>query len=313
MCSVLGGGLALADAAENAAGAETRQHCSCSAAMASWITFRWTRAGRWDRSFLALKRGGFDSDSVRELGSVSAHTRELPILSNSPWAPSASGCALLWTTEPFAIATGRSLAVSHNPCRSLASLDAARATAMASQASPRFLSTFLGDRLALSANPHLLRSGTPGTGPTAPSPSLRGCPRVLVVCAVRPEQKVPSDGSLLQDGDIINIDVTVFLNGYHGDTSATFFCGDVDDEAKKLVQVTKECLDKAISICAPGVEIKRIGRTIQDHADKFKYGVVRHFVGHGVGKVFHAEPVVLHFREFFTFTNLFYCIPSSQS
>ncbi|CAO2040586.1 unnamed protein product [Urochloa humidicola] len=87
------------------------------------------------------------------------------------------------------------------------------------------------------------------------------------------------------------------LEGYHGDTSATFLCGDVDDEAKKLVQVTKECLDKAISICAPGVEIKRIGRTIQDHADKFKFGVVRHFVGHGVGKVFHAEPVVLHFRN----------------
>ncbi|TVU28613.1 hypothetical protein EJB05_20136 [Eragrostis curvula] len=105
------------------------------------------------------------------------------------------------------------------------------------------------------------------------------------------------DSRPLEDGDIINIDVTVFLNGYHGDTSATFFCGDVDDEAKKLVQVTKECLDKAISICAPGVEIKRIGRTIQDHAEKYKYGVVRQFVGHGVGKVFHAEPVVLHFRN----------------
>ncbi|RCV08468.1 hypothetical protein SETIT_1G329200v2 [Setaria italica] len=105
------------------------------------------------------------------------------------------------------------------------------------------------------------------------------------------------DSRPLEDGDIINIDVTVYLNGYHGDTSATFLCGDVDDEAKKLVQVTKECLDKAISICAPGVEIKRIGRTIQDHADKFKFGIVRHFVGHGVGKVFHAEPVVLHFRN----------------
>ncbi|XP_066322674.1 methionine aminopeptidase 1D, chloroplastic/mitochondrial-like isoform X3 [Miscanthus floridulus] len=105
------------------------------------------------------------------------------------------------------------------------------------------------------------------------------------------------DSRPLEDGDIINIDVTVYLNGYHGDTSATFLCGDVDDEAKKLVKVTRECLDKAISICAPGVEIKQIGRTIQDHADKFKFGVVRHFVGHGVGKVFHAEPVVLHFRN----------------
>eukprot|EP00257_Ricinus_communis_P026514 XP_025013928.1 methionine aminopeptidase 1D, chloroplastic/mitochondrial isoform X2 [Ricinus communis] len=71
------------------------------------------------------------------------------------------------------------------------------------------------------------------------------------------------DSRALEDGDIINIDVTVYLNGYHGDTSSTFFCGDVDDQARNLVQVTKECLDKAISICAPGVEYKKIGHTIQ--------------------------------------------------
>ncbi|KAF7828740.1 methionine aminopeptidase 1D, chloroplastic/mitochondrial [Senna tora] len=105
------------------------------------------------------------------------------------------------------------------------------------------------------------------------------------------------DSRVLEDGDIINIDVTVYLNGYHGDTSATFFCGDVDDEARNLVQVTRESLDKAISICAPGVEFKKIGKTIHDHADKFRYGVVRQFVGHGVGSVFHADPVVLHYRN----------------
>ncbi|OWM85407.1 methionine aminopeptidase 1D, chloroplastic/mitochondrial [Punica granatum] len=105
------------------------------------------------------------------------------------------------------------------------------------------------------------------------------------------------DSRPLEDGDIINIDVTVYLNGYHGDTSATFFCGEVEEEAKNLVQVTKKCLDKAISICAPGVEFKKIGRTIHDHADKHRYGVVRQFVGHGVGRVFHADPVILHFRN----------------
>ncbi|KAK8694737.1 hypothetical protein V6N13_072282 [Hibiscus sabdariffa] len=105
------------------------------------------------------------------------------------------------------------------------------------------------------------------------------------------------DSRPLEDGDIINIDVTVYLNGYHGDTSATFFCGDVDEEARKLVKVTKECLDKAIAICAPGVEFKKIGKTIHDHADKFGYGVVRQFVGHGVGRVFHADPPVQHFRN----------------
>ncbi|KAJ7952875.1 Methionine aminopeptidase [Quillaja saponaria] len=107
----------------------------------------------------------------------------------------------------------------------------------------------------------------------------------------------PLDSRALEDGDIINIDVTVYLNGYHGDTSATFFCGDAEDEAKNLVQVTKECLHKAISICAPGVEYKKIGKTIQDHADKYRYGVVRQFVGHGVGRVFHADPVILHHRN----------------
>ncbi|XP_045815255.1 methionine aminopeptidase 1D, chloroplastic/mitochondrial [Trifolium pratense] len=105
------------------------------------------------------------------------------------------------------------------------------------------------------------------------------------------------DSRSLEDGDIINIDVTVYLNGYHGDTSTTFFCGDVNDEAKKLVQVTKESLDKAISVCGPGVEFKKIGKTIHDHADKYGYGVVQQFVGHGVGRVFHADPVILHFRN----------------
>ncbi|PSR87987.1 Methionine aminopeptidase [Actinidia chinensis var. chinensis] len=105
------------------------------------------------------------------------------------------------------------------------------------------------------------------------------------------------DSRALEDGDIINIDVTVYLNGYHGDTSATFYCGEVGDDAKNLVQVTKECLDKAISICAPGVEYRKIGKTIHDHADRHRYGVVEQFVGHGVGRVFHADPVILHYRN----------------
>ncbi|XP_031117084.1 methionine aminopeptidase 1D, chloroplastic/mitochondrial [Ipomoea triloba] len=105
------------------------------------------------------------------------------------------------------------------------------------------------------------------------------------------------DSRPLEDGDIINIDVTVYLNGYHGDTSATFFVGDVDEEARNLVQVTKDSLDKAISICAPGVEFKKIGKTIHDLADKHNYGVVQQFVGHGVGRVFHSDPVILHYRN----------------
>ncbi|KAL6526156.1 Methionine aminopeptidase 1D, chloroplastic/mitochondrial [Orobanche minor] len=102
------------------------------------------------------------------------------------------------------------------------------------------------------------------------------------------------DSRFLEDGDIINIDVTVYLNGYHGDTSATYFVGEVDEEARNLVKVTKECLDKAISICAPGVEYNKIGKKIQH---KYQYGIVQQFLGHGVGRVFHTDPVILHYRN----------------
>ncbi|XP_058091391.1 methionine aminopeptidase 1B, chloroplastic [Magnolia sinica] len=102
------------------------------------------------------------------------------------------------------------------------------------------------------------------------------------------------DSSQLRNGDIINIDVTVFLNGYHGDTSKTFLCGDVDEEVKRLVKVTEECLEKAISVCGDGVLFKKIGKKISEHAGKFGYGVVDRFVGHGVGTVFHSEPIIIH-------------------
>uniref|UniRef100_A0A7S0WWE2 Methionine aminopeptidase n=1 Tax=Pyramimonas obovata TaxID=1411642 RepID=A0A7S0WWE2_9CHLO len=105
------------------------------------------------------------------------------------------------------------------------------------------------------------------------------------------------DTTVIEDGDIINVDVTVYLNGHHGDTSRTFIVGKASDEAKRLVQVTKEALDKAIEVCGPGVPFKEIGKAIHNHADANKLGVVRNFVGHGVGKVFHAGPAVLHYRN----------------
>ncbi|KMT08211.1 hypothetical protein BVRB_6g142650 [Beta vulgaris subsp. vulgaris] len=105
------------------------------------------------------------------------------------------------------------------------------------------------------------------------------------------------DSRQLQDGDIINIDVTVYLNGYHGDTSKTFLCGNVSNAMKRLVKVTQECLEKGIAVCKDGVSFKKIGKTISDHAEKYNYGVVDRFVGHGVGTVFHSEPVIYHHRN----------------
>lgn len=105
------------------------------------------------------------------------------------------------------------------------------------------------------------------------------------------------DSRQLQNGDIINIDVTVYLNGYHGDTSKTFLCGDVSNAVKRLVEVTEECLERGIALCKDGASFKKIGKRISEHAEKYGYGVVERFVGHGVGTVFHSEPLILHHRN----------------
>ncbi|KAK8449586.1 hypothetical protein SEVIR_7G243800v4 [Setaria viridis] len=105
------------------------------------------------------------------------------------------------------------------------------------------------------------------------------------------------DSRALQDGDIINIDVTVYLNGYHGDTSKTFLCGEVDEASKRLVKVTEECLLRGISTCKHGTSFKKIGRRISEHAERHGLGVVECFVGHGVGRVFHSEPIIYHQRN----------------
>ncbi|XP_016493169.1 methionine aminopeptidase 1B, chloroplastic isoform X1 [Nicotiana tabacum] len=105
------------------------------------------------------------------------------------------------------------------------------------------------------------------------------------------------DSRQLQDGDIINIDVTVYLNGYHGDTSKTFFCGDVSESIKRLVKVTEECLERGIAVCKDGALFRKIGKRISEHAEKFGYGVVDRFVGHGIGTVFHSEPLIYHHRN----------------
>ncbi|CAO3622388.1 unnamed protein product [Mucor hiemalis] len=104
---------------------------------------------------------------------------------------------------------------------------------------------------------------------------------------------IPDDRPL-QDGDIINVDVTVYLNGYHGDTSSTFLVGNVDEKGKALVECTKETLDKAIAICGPGVPYREIGRVICEHAMKNGFSVSEELSGHGIGKEFHSLPLVYH-------------------
>ena len=105
------------------------------------------------------------------------------------------------------------------------------------------------------------------------------------------------DSTVIEDGDICNIDVTAFIGGVHGDTNATFLAGDVSEEARLLVERTREATLRAIKAVRPGRRLNVIGRVIESYAKRFGYGVVRDFTGHGVGPSFHTAPTVLHYEE----------------
>ena len=106
---------------------------------------------------------------------------------------------------------------------------------------------------------------------------------------------IPSDDKVLKDGDIINIDITVIKEGFHGDTSKMFLVGEVQPHAEKLVQTTQEALYLAIDMVKPGIQLGDIGNAIQQYAEKRHYSVVREYCGHGIGRIFHEEPQVLHY------------------
>ncbi|MGE3619371.1 MAG: type I methionyl aminopeptidase [Acidimicrobiia bacterium] len=129
-----------------------------------------------------------------------------------------------------------------------------------------------------------------------PSPlGYRGYPKSLctsvneVIC-----HGIPDSRALL-DGDIVNLDVTTYVGGVHGDTNATFLVGSVDPESRRLVRVTRECLERGIEAVGPGVPFNAIGRAIQVHAEDNGFGVVRAFVGHGIGRQFHSGLHVPHY------------------
>ena len=105
------------------------------------------------------------------------------------------------------------------------------------------------------------------------------------------------DSTVISDGDIVNVDVTAFIGGVHGDTNATFLAGDVDEESRLLVERTREATMRAIKAVKPGRQINVIGRVIEAYAKRFGYGVVRDFTGHGIGRSFHSGLVVLHYDE----------------
>ncbi|NOY74012.1 MAG: type I methionyl aminopeptidase [Gammaproteobacteria bacterium] len=101
----------------------------------------------------------------------------------------------------------------------------------------------------------------------------------------------------LKNGDIINVDITVIKEGYHGDTSKMFFVGEPSILARRVTQVSYDCLQKSIALVRPGTHLGDIGHTIQQHAEKNGCSVVREYCGHGIGQVFHEEPQVLHYGK----------------
>jgi methionyl aminopeptidase len=103
------------------------------------------------------------------------------------------------------------------------------------------------------------------------------------------------DNTVLQDGDIINIDITAYKDGFHGDSNQTFLVGNVAEDVQLLVDRTRESLNRAIAAVAPGRQINIIGRTIEAYAKRFNYGVVRDFTGHGIGRAFHSGLVIPHY------------------
>jgi methionyl aminopeptidase len=105
------------------------------------------------------------------------------------------------------------------------------------------------------------------------------------------------DSTVLQDGDIVNIDITAFLGGVHGDTDATYYVGEVDEQSRALVERTREALERAIKAVRPGRPVSVIGRVIESYARRFGYGVVRDFTGHGIGTAFHSGLVIPHYDD----------------
>jgi methionyl aminopeptidase len=105
------------------------------------------------------------------------------------------------------------------------------------------------------------------------------------------------DDTVINDGDIVNIDITAFIGGVHGDTNATFLAGDVDEESRLLVERTREATMRGIQAVKPGRPLNVIGRVIESYARRFGYGVVRDFTGHGIGTTFHSGLIVPHFDD----------------
>ncbi len=194
------------------------------------------------------------------------------------WKPSANEGHEPWVQTPETIEKMR-----------LASKIAANALAEAGKAVAPGVTT---DRLDRIAHEYMIDHGAyPSTL------GYRGFPKSCctslneVICHGIP------DSTVIEDGDIVNIDVTAYIDGVHGDTNATFLAGNVSQEAADLVERTRIATERAIKAVKPGRELNVIGRVIEAYANRFGYSVVRDFTGHGIGETFHNGLVILHYDQ----------------
>merc|ERR1712008_367482 len=111
-----------------------------------------------------------------------------------------------------------------------------------------------------------------------------------VICHGMPDDRP------MENGDLVNVDVTLYMNGFHADTARTWVCGETDDVGRRLVSATKEALDAAVAVCRPGAPMSAIGNAVCDIAEREGFGVVKGLCGHGIGEFFHGVPQVFHTR-----------------
>lgn len=169
---------------------------------------------------------------------------------------------------------------------------AGRATAMAL----RKAGSLIRPGISTGEIDHLVAEYISNMGATAAALNYKGFPKSIctsvneVVC-----HGIPSRKELLREGDIINVDIALIIDGYHGDSSRMFTVGKCSEQAMKLIECTNACKDAAISMVKPGVRLRELGACIQRLAEAQGFSVVRDYVGHGIGRGFHEPPVVFHY------------------
>jgi methionyl aminopeptidase len=181
-------------------------------------------------------------------------------------------------------------------CHSESARERLRAAGRVAAATLEWVGTRLSPGMSTRAIDALVREDTRARGAKPSQLGYRGFPASVctsknhVVC-----HGIPSEEELLRPGDIINVDVTSELDGYHGDTSRTFVIGEASPQALRVVRAAESCLSAGIAVVRPGARLGDIGAAIEEEARRFECSVVREFGGHGIGRTMHAPPHVAHY------------------